>query len=96
MEMVLTGNFIDAAQAEKDGLVSKVYPPETLVDEALNMGFVIASKSGMATRMGKEAVNAAYELSLEEGLRFERRLFHSLFATNDQKEVSFMFYLFNV
>jgi len=86
MEMVLTGNFIDAGEALSSGLVSRVYPPESLVDEAVSMGLVISSKSGMATRMGKEAVNAAYELSLEEGLRFERRLFHSLFATHDQKE----------
>jgi len=86
MEMLLTGKNMNAAQAEKDRLVSKVFPPDKVLNEALNMGFAIASKSGIATRMAKEAVNAAYELSLEEGCRFERRLFHSLFATNDQKE----------
>jgi len=86
MEMLLTGKNMNATQAEKDGLISKVFPPDKVLNEALNMGFVIASKSGMATRMAKEAVNASFELSLEEGLRFERRLFHSLFATNDQKE----------
>merc|ERR1712157_703156 len=86
MEMVLTANRIDAQKAERDGLVSRVYPTDSLVEEALKMGFTIAEKSQMATLMAKEAVNAASELTLNEGLRFERRLFHSLFASNDQKE----------
>ena len=93
MEMCLTGgNFLNANQAERYGLVSNVYEPEELLEKAKEMGFIIASKSGMATRMGKEAVNAAYELNLENGLLFERRLFHSLFATHDQKEVSFVYF----
>jgi enoyl-CoA hydratase/carnithine racemase len=86
MEMVLTGNHIDAQQAERDGLVSKVFPADVLVDEAVKMAQVIASKGRVSVMMAKEAVNAADELTLAEGLRFERRLFHSLFATQDQKE----------
>lgn len=86
MEMVLTGNHIDALQAERDGLVSKVFPADVLVDEAVKMAQVIASKGRVSIMMAKEAVNAADELTLAEGLRFERRLFHSLFATQDQKE----------
>lgn len=86
MEMVLTGNHIDAQQAERDGLVSKVFPADVLVDEAVKMAQVIASKGRVSIMMAKEAVNAADELTLAEGLRFERRLFHSLFATQDQKE----------
>jgi len=86
MEMVLTGNHIDAQQAERDGLVSKVFPADVLVDEAVKMAQVIASKGRVSVMMAKEAVTAADELTLAEGLRFERRLFHSLFATKDQKE----------
>ena len=86
MEMVLTGNMITAEVAEKDGLVSKIYPVDELVDRALEMAKLIATKSQISTMMAKEAVLAADEMSLEEGLRLERRLFHSLFATNDQKE----------
>eukprot|EP00560_Eucampia_antarctica_P006965 CAMPEP_0197826512 /NCGR_PEP_ID=MMETSP1437-20131217/3461_1 /TAXON_ID=49252 ORGANISM="Eucampia antarctica, Strain CCMP1452" /NCGR_SAMPLE_ID=MMETSP1437 /ASSEMBLY_ACC=CAM_ASM_001096 /LENGTH=318 /DNA_ID=CAMNT_0043426985 /DNA_START=67 /DNA_END=1023 /DNA_ORIENTATION=+ len=86
MEMVLTGNTIDAERAERDGLVSKVVASESLIDEAVKMGYVIASKSQISIMMAKEAINAADEMTLNEGLRFERRLFHSLFATNDQKE----------
>jgi len=87
MEWVLTGTSnIDADLAERSGLVSRVVPSDDLIDEAIKTGFVIASKGAMAVRMAKEAVNAADETTLAEGLRFERRLFHSLFATNDQKE----------
>jgi len=86
MEMVLTGNMIDAARAERDGLVAGVYPVEELVESAVDMGKVIAGKGRISVMMAKEAVNAADEMSLSEGLRFERRLFHGLFATNDQKE----------
>lgn len=87
MEMVLTGNRISAQEAMEAGLVSKVIDTEVLVEEAVKMGFGIAEKSGMAVRMAKEAVNVAEEVSLAEGLRFERRMFHALFATKDQKEV---------
>ncbi|GMI47990.1 hypothetical protein TrCOL_g6331 [Triparma columacea] len=86
MEMCLTGNMIGAEQAERDGLVCRVVPAESLVDEAVKMGSKIASKSQVAAKMAKETVNAAYELNLAEGLRFERRMFHALFATEDQKE----------
>jgi enoyl-CoA hydratase/carnithine racemase len=89
MEMVLTGNRISAQEAMEAGLVSKVIESEFLVDEAVKMGFGIAEKGGVAVRMCKEAVNAAEETTLSEGLRFERRLFHALFATKDQKEVSY-------
>lgn len=86
MEMVLTGNMITAAQAEKDGLVCRVVPNDKLITEALAMGDKIASFSRPAVAMAKETVNAAFELSLQEGLRFERRIFHSMFALEDQKE----------
>jgi enoyl-CoA hydratase/carnithine racemase len=84
--MCLTGERMSAKEAFDAGLVAKVYPAETLVDEAVKIGHLIASKGRMSVLMAKEAVNAADELSLQEGLRFERRLFHSTFATKDQKE----------
>jgi len=86
MELVLTGGMIDAKQAEKDGLVSKVVPTETTVEVALEMANKIASFSLPVAAAAKETVNAAFELNLAEGLRFERRIFHSLFALSDQKE----------
>uniref|UniRef100_A0A7S4NHY5 Probable enoyl-CoA hydratase, mitochondrial n=1 Tax=Odontella aurita TaxID=265563 RepID=A0A7S4NHY5_9STRA len=87
MEMCLTGNIIDAKRAERDGLVARVVEsPDNVVEEAVRTGFVIASKGMVAVQMAKEAVNAADEMTLAEGLKFERRLFHALFATNDQKE----------
>lgn len=86
MEMCLTGNMIDAVQAEKDGLVCRVVPDDRLLEEALKMGNKIASFSRVSVAMCKETVNAAYELNLEEGLRFERRIFHSMFSLDDQKE----------
>mmetsp|Transcript_25590 Transcript_25590/g.55401 ORF Transcript_25590/g.55401 Transcript_25590/m.55401 type:complete len:334 (-) Transcript_25590:217-1218(-) len=86
MDMVLTGKMIDAEQAERDGLVARIYPSDDLVEETIKMGFTIAEKGQIASMMAKEAVNAAAEMSLTEGLRFERRLFHALFATADQKE----------
>ncbi len=86
MEMVLTGNMITAAQAERDGLVCRVVPNDKLIDEALAMGEKISSFSRPAVAMAKETVNSAFELSLQEGLRFERRIFHSMFALEDQKE----------
>ena len=88
MEMILTGEMIDAEKAERDGLISRVVESrEVLVDEAVKMGHTIGEKGPIAIRMSKECVNAADEMSLEQGLVFERRLFHSLFATKDQKEV---------
>ncbi|CAM9327192.1 unnamed protein product [Sphacelaria rigidula] len=86
MEMILTGNEMDAHQAEKDGLVSRVYPVEELVEAAVEMAGKISSMSLPVSIMAKEAVNAAFEGSLAEGVRLERRMFHSSFALDDQKE----------
>ena len=86
MDLILTGRMMDAAEAERSGLVARVVPADKLLDEALAAAAKIASYSGPAVMMAKEAVNRAFETTLEEGLRFERRLFHSLFATEDQKE----------
>nr|CAI5839026.1 unnamed protein product [Callosobruchus analis] len=86
MEMVLTGCQVPAAEAEKMGLVSKVFPADKLLDEAVKLGEKIASNSQITNTMAKEAVNVAYETSLREGLRFEKRMFHGTFATKDQKE----------
>ncbi|XP_076169108.1 enoyl-CoA hydratase, short chain 1 [Ptiloglossa arizonensis] len=86
MEMVLTGNQITAEEAEKSGLVSKIFPAEKLVAEAIKLGEKIASHSQLIVAMAKESVNTAYETSLKEGLHFEKRMFHGTFATNDRKE----------
>ncbi len=86
MDMVLTGRMMDAAEAERCGLVSRIVPAAELVDEALKTADIIASHSLASTLMAKECVNRAYETTLGEGIRFERRAFHSLFATQDQKE----------
>ncbi|NUB03159.1 enoyl-CoA hydratase [Azospirillum melinis] len=86
MEMVLTGRMIDAAEAERCGLVSRIVPAAELVEEAVKVATKIASLSQPVIAMAKEAVNVAYESTLAEGIRFERRLFHSTFATEDQKE----------
>ncbi|MCW5731156.1 MAG: enoyl-CoA hydratase [Alphaproteobacteria bacterium] len=86
MEMCLTARMMDAAEAERVGLVSRVVPKDQLLDEALKVAARIAELSRPAVMMAKESVNRSYEGSLSEGIRFERRLFHSLFATEDQKE----------
>jgi enoyl-CoA hydratase len=86
MEMCLTGRMIDAAEAERAGLVSRIVPLDTLLDEALKVAAAIAAKSLPVAMMVKESVNRAFEVSLSEGIRFERRVFHSAFATEDQKE----------
>ncbi len=86
MEMVLTGRLIDATEAERCGLVSRVVPTAELLDEALKVAERIASMGRVATLAAKECVNKAYETTLAEGVQFERRLFHALFATEDQKE----------
>jgi enoyl-CoA hydratase len=86
MDMVLTGRTMDAAEAERSGLVSRVVPAATLIDEAVGMAARIAELSRPSVMLAKEAVNRAYETTLAEGIRFERRVFHSLFATEDQKE----------
>ncbi len=86
MDMHLTGRFMAAEEAERSGLVSRVVPAKKLMEEAMGAATKIAEKSMIATMSAKEAVNRAEELSLSEGLLFERRMFHSLFATEDQSE----------
>jgi enoyl-CoA hydratase len=86
MEMVLTGRMMDAAEAERSGLVARVLPPDQLLPEAMKAAAKIAELSQPAVAMAKEAVNAAFETSLREGVRLERRLFLSCFAMEDQKE----------
>jgi enoyl-CoA hydratase len=86
MDMALTGRMMDAAEAERAGLVSRVVPLASLMDEALAAALMIAGFSQIATRAAKESVNRAFESGLSDGVMFERRLFHALFATADQKE----------
>ena len=86
MDLCLTGRSMDAAEAESCGLASRVVPAEMLLAEALKAAQKIAAQSSPAAQMIKEAVNRAYETTLAEGLHFERRLFHAMFATADQKE----------
>jgi enoyl-CoA hydratase len=86
MEMCLTGRMMDAAEAERSGLVAKVVPASQLVEEALKSAEAIASMPPLAAIAVKEMVNAAFEIPLSQGIRFERRLFHGLFGTEDQKE----------
>ncbi len=86
MDLILTGRNMDAEEAERAGLVSRVVPADKLLDEANAVAKTIASMSLSASRMAKEAVNRAFESTLAEGLLYERRLFHSAFATDDQTE----------
>jgi enoyl-CoA hydratase len=86
MDLALTGRMMDATEAERAGLVSRVVPQDKLMDEVLGAALLICSFSQMATMAAKETVNRAFEGSLADGLMFERRLFHALFATQDQKE----------
>jgi enoyl-CoA hydratase len=86
MEMCLTGRNMDAAEAERSGLVSRVVPLAELLPEAMKAAQKIAEQSVPIVMMTKETVNRAYETTLAEGIRFERRLFHAMFATDDQKE----------
>ncbi len=86
MEMCLTGRMMDAAEAERSGLVARVVPTEQLLDEALKVAAQIAAMAPLAAIATKEMVNAAFEMTLAQGIRFERRLFHGLFGTEDQKE----------
>jgi enoyl-CoA hydratase len=86
MEMVLTGEPIGAVEAERIGLASRVVPTEVLVEDALALAAEIAKRPPLAVRLAKESVNAAYEMSLIDGLAHERRLFYLLFASDDQKE----------
>ncbi|CUH46725.1 MULTISPECIES: enoyl-CoA hydratase [Ruegeria] len=86
MDMNLTGRFMDAEEAERAGLVSRVVPAKKLMDEAMGAAQKIAEKSQLSAMAAKESVNRSYELPLSEGMLFERRVFHSMFATEDQKE----------
>jgi len=86
MDLILTGRMMDATEAERSGLVARVVPAASLMEEAMKVADTIAAMSLPAVLAAKEAVNRAFETSLAEGVRFERRIFHSLFATHDQKE----------
>ena len=86
MDLVLTGRMMDAAEAERAGLVSRVVPTDKLMEETLGVALQICSMGQLAVIAGKESVNRAFESGLSDGVMFERRLFHALFATEDQKE----------
>ena len=86
MDLILTGRMMDAAEAERAGLVARVVPAASLMDEAMKVAETIASMSLPSVLAAKAAVNRAFETSLAEGIRFERRVFHALFATHDRKE----------
>ena len=86
MELCLTGRQLDAAEAERAGLVARVFPAAELLEQTLKVAQAIAAKSLPASMLVKECVGRAFELGLSEGVRFERRVFHSLFASHDQKE----------
>jgi enoyl-CoA hydratase len=86
MDLVLTGRMMDAAEAERSGLVARIVPLAELMTEAMKTAETIAGLSLPIVMMAKESVNRAYETTLAEGIRFERRVFHAMFATNDQKE----------
>jgi len=86
MDMILTGRMMDAAEAERSGLVARVVPADELMDTAKKVAATIAAKSRPSVFAAKESVNRAFETPLAEGVRFERRIFHGLFATEDQKE----------
>jgi enoyl-CoA hydratase len=86
MDMVLTGRMMDAAEAERSGLVSRVVPMDKLLEEALGAALMICSYGQLAVMSAKESVNRAFESGLSDGVMFERRIFHALFATADQKE----------
>jgi enoyl-CoA hydratase len=86
MDLCLTGRMMDAAEAERCGLVSRVVAADKLLEEALKAADTVASMSLTATMMTKESINRSFETTLGEGIRFERRVFHAMFATDDQKE----------
>lgn len=86
MEIVLTGNQVTAAEAEKMGLVSRIFPPGELLNATIKLAEKIASNSPIIVKLAKESVNTAYETTLQEGLKFEKRAFHGTFATKDRKE----------
>jgi enoyl-CoA hydratase len=86
MDLILTGRMMDAAEAERSGLVARVVPAASLMEEAIKVAETIAAMSQPSLIAAKEAVNRSFETSLAEGVRFERRVFHALFATKDHKE----------
>lgn len=86
MEIVLSGNRFSAQEAERWGLVSRVFPPDQVLNEAIKLAEKIAGNSKLIVAMAKESVNAAFEMTLSEGCHFEKRLFHATFSTNDRKE----------
>ena len=86
MDLCLTGRMMDAAEAERAGLVARIVPADKLMDEAMAVAERIAGLSRPIVMMAKEAVNQAYETTLSQGIKFERRLFHATFGTEDQKE----------
>jgi enoyl-CoA hydratase len=86
MDLILTGRMMEAAEAEKSGLVARVVPAASLLEESMKVADTVANMSLPSVMAGKEAVNQAFESGLSEGITFERRIFHSLFATEDQKE----------
>lgn len=86
MDLILTGRMMDAAEAERCGLVSRIVAPEKVLDEAMSIAETIGAFSLPAVMMAKETIGQAFETGLEAGIRFERRLFHAMFATGDQKE----------
>jgi enoyl-CoA hydratase len=86
MDLILTGRMMDAAEAERSGLVARVVPAASLMEEAMKAAETVAAMSLPSVLAAKESVNRSFETSLSEGVRFERRVFHALFATEDQKE----------
>jgi enoyl-CoA hydratase len=86
MDLILTGRMMDAAEAERSGLVARVVPAASLMEEAMKVAETISALSQPSLLAAKEAVNRSFEISLAEGVRFERRVFHALFATKDRKE----------
>jgi enoyl-CoA hydratase len=86
MDLILTGRMMDAQEAERAGLVARIVPLQSLLDEAIKVAATIAAMSLPSVLAAKESVNRAFETPQAEGVRFERRVFHSLFATRDQKE----------
>jgi enoyl-CoA hydratase len=86
MDMALTARMMDASEAERAGLVSRVVPFDKLMEETLGAAIIISGFSQLAVMAAKESVNRAFESGLSDGVMFERRLFHALFATQDQKE----------
>jgi enoyl-CoA hydratase len=86
MDLALTGRMMDAVEAERSGLVSRVVPLDKLMDEALGAALMICAHGNIALMAAKESVNRAFDSGLQDGVMFERRLFHAMFATEDQKE----------